>query len=44
MGGAEAIGPVLLNMNKAVNVLPMSCSVEEIVHLAAMTAVTAHGG
>ncbi|MBI5546379.1 MAG: NADP-dependent malic enzyme [Deltaproteobacteria bacterium] len=38
LGGAEVIGPVLLNMNKPVSVLPTSSGVDEIVHLAAMTA------
>ncbi len=39
LGGAEVIGPVLLGMNKPVNVLPTTSGVEEIVHLAAMTAL-----
>jgi malate dehydrogenase (oxaloacetate-decarboxylating)(NADP+) len=43
LGGAEVIGPVLLNMNKPVNVLQMSADVSEIVHLAAVTALRAQG-
>ncbi|MBI2565542.1 MAG: NADP-dependent malic enzyme [Candidatus Schekmanbacteria bacterium] len=44
VGGAEVIGPVLLGMNKPVNVLQMGCSVQAIVNLAAITAARAHGG
>jgi malate dehydrogenase (oxaloacetate-decarboxylating)(NADP+) len=43
LGGAEMIGPVLLNMNKPVNVVQMSAGVNEIVHLAAVTALRAQG-
>ncbi len=43
LGGAEVIGPVLLNMNKPVNVLQMATEVSDIVHLAAVTALRAQG-
>ncbi len=43
-GGAEVIGPVLLGMNSAVNVLQHNASVQDIVNLAAVTAVRAQGG
>ncbi len=43
-GGAEVIGPILLGMNKAVNVLQENASTESIVGLAAVTALRAHGG
>jgi len=41
---AEMIGPVLLNMNRPVNILQMGTGVNEIVHLAAVTALRAQGG
>jgi malate dehydrogenase (oxaloacetate-decarboxylating)(NADP+) len=43
MGGAEVIGPVLLGMQKPVNVLQMGTSVQSIVNLAAITALRAQG-
>jgi malate dehydrogenase (oxaloacetate-decarboxylating)(NADP+) len=43
-GGAEVIGPILLGMNQAVNVLQMNASVQDIVNLASITAVRAQGG
>jgi malate dehydrogenase (oxaloacetate-decarboxylating)(NADP+) len=43
-GGAEVIGPVLLGMNLPVNVLQNNASVQDIVNLAAVTAVRAQGG
>ncbi len=43
VGGAEVIGPVLLGMNRPVNVLQMGCSVQSIVNLAAITALRAQG-
>ena len=43
-GGAEVIGPLLLGMNKAVTVLQQNASTEDIVNLAAVTAVRAQGG
>ncbi|MFI5299754.1 MAG: phosphate acyltransferase, partial [Polyangiales bacterium] len=44
LGGAEVIGPILLGMNKAVNVLQQNASTQDIVNLAAVTALRAHGG
>jgi len=41
LGAAEVIGPVLLNMAKPVNVLQMASSVNDIVNLAAVTALRA---
>jgi malate dehydrogenase (oxaloacetate-decarboxylating)(NADP+) len=41
LGGAEVIGPVLLGMNKPVNVLQTGASVADIVNLAAVTALRA---
>ena len=41
LGGAEVIGPVLIGMNKPVNVLQMGASVSDIVNLAAVTALRA---
>jgi malate dehydrogenase (oxaloacetate-decarboxylating)(NADP+) len=41
LGGAEVIGPVLLGMNKPVNVLQTNAGVEAIVNLAAVTALRA---
>jgi malate dehydrogenase (oxaloacetate-decarboxylating)(NADP+) len=43
IAGAELIGPILLGMNKPVNVLQMGTSVGSIVNLAAMTALRAQG-
>ncbi|MFO0594679.1 MAG: NADP-dependent malic enzyme [Myxococcaceae bacterium] len=43
-GGAEVIGPVLLGMSLPVNVLQNNASVQDIVNLAAVTAVRAQGG
>ena len=43
-GGAEVIGPLLLGMNQAVNVLQNNASVQDIVNLAAVTAVRSQGG
>ncbi len=42
-GGAEVIGPVLLGMNGPVNVLQNNASTQDIVNLAAVTAVRAGG-
>jgi malate dehydrogenase (oxaloacetate-decarboxylating)(NADP+) len=43
LGGAEVIGPVLMGMSKPVNVLQQGASVQDVVNLAAMTAVRAQG-
>ena len=37
LGGAEAIGPILVGMNKAINVLQRSADVDEIVNMAMIT-------
>ena len=42
-GGAEVIGPILLGMNKPVNVLQANAGTQDIVNLAAITAVRAQG-
>jgi malate dehydrogenase (oxaloacetate-decarboxylating)(NADP+) len=42
--GAEVIGPLLLGMNKAVTVLQQNASVQDIVNIAAVTALRAQGG
>ena len=43
LGGAEVIGPVLMGMAQPVNVLQQGASVQDVVNLAAMTAVRAQG-
>jgi len=43
LGGAEVIGPVLLHMNRPVNILQMGSPVQQIVNLAAVTAARAPG-
>ena len=43
IGRAEVIGPVLLGMEKPVNVLQTNASVDAIVNLAAVTALRAQG-
>jgi malate dehydrogenase (oxaloacetate-decarboxylating)(NADP+) len=40
LGGAEAIGPILMGMQKPVNVLQHGMTVSEIVNVAAITAVS----
>jgi malate dehydrogenase (oxaloacetate-decarboxylating)(NADP+) len=37
IGGAEAIGPILVGMNKPINVLQRSSDVDEIVNMAMIT-------
>ena len=39
LGGADAIGPVLLGMNKPVHILQRGCSVQEILNLATLATV-----
>ncbi|MFL5441949.1 MAG: NADP-dependent malic enzyme [Myxococcales bacterium] len=41
LGGAEVIGPVLMGMAKPVNVLQQGAGLQDVVNLAAMTAVRA---
>jgi malate dehydrogenase (oxaloacetate-decarboxylating)(NADP+) len=41
VGGAEAIGPILLGMRYPVNVLQRGCSVDEVVNMAAYTGLQA---
>lgn len=41
IGGAELIGPVLMGLNKPIHVVPIDCSVREIVNMAALAAVDA---
>jgi malate dehydrogenase (oxaloacetate-decarboxylating)(NADP+) len=41
LGGAEAIGPILMGMSKPVHVLQRGAEVEEIVHMAALAVVDA---
>ncbi len=43
LGMAEAIGPILMGMNKPVHVLQMESSVREIVNMAAIAVVDAQG-
>jgi malate dehydrogenase (oxaloacetate-decarboxylating)(NADP+) len=40
-GGAEAVGPILLGMNKPVTVLQRNCDVDTIVSMAAITVAQA---
>ena len=41
LGGAEAVGPILMGMRKPVHVLQLGCDVRDIVHMAAIAAVDA---
>ncbi|MCX6246111.1 MAG: NADP-dependent malic enzyme [Bacteroidetes bacterium] len=41
IGGAEVIGPILMGINKPIHVVPMECSVREIVHMATIAVVDA---
>jgi malate dehydrogenase (oxaloacetate-decarboxylating)(NADP+) len=45
IGGAEVIGPILMGINKPIHVVPMECSVREIVHMTTIAAMDAqHAG
>jgi malate dehydrogenase (oxaloacetate-decarboxylating)(NADP+) len=44
MGGAEALGPILMGMAKPVHVLARGCGVEEIVNMASIAVVHAQAG
>jgi malate dehydrogenase (oxaloacetate-decarboxylating)(NADP+) len=39
LGGAEAIGPILVGMNKPVNVIPTGADVQDVVNIATFTAI-----
>lgn len=41
LGGVEAIGPLLLGMNKSVHILQMGCSSREIVNVSALAVIDA---
>ncbi len=41
LGGAKAVGPILMGMNKPVHVLQRGASVDDIVNLAAIAVVDA---
>ncbi|MBU0763277.1 MAG: NADP-dependent malic enzyme, partial [Bacteroidetes bacterium] len=41
IGGAEAIGPILLGMNKPIHILQIECSVREIVDMVTIAVVDA---
>lgn len=42
LGNSEAIGPILLGLNKSVHVLQLGSSVRQIVNMVAIAAVDAH--
>lgn len=41
IGGAEVIGPILMGMKKPIHVLPLGCSVREMIYLTAIAVVDA---
>ncbi len=41
IGGAEVIGPILMGINKPIHVVPMECSVREIVHMTTIAVLDA---
>ncbi|MEI7895795.1 MAG: NADP-dependent malic enzyme [bacterium] len=41
IGGAEVIGPILMGINKPIHVVPMECTVREIVHMTTIAVVDA---
>lgn len=41
IGGADAVGPILLGLNKSVHILQLGCSVREIVNMVAIAAIDA---
>lgn len=43
MGGAEAIGPILMGLNKSIHVLQMGSSVSEIVNMVTIAVIDAQG-
>ena len=40
LGGAEAIGPILIGMNKPANVIPTGADVQDVVNMATFTAMS----
>jgi malate dehydrogenase (oxaloacetate-decarboxylating)(NADP+) len=44
IGGAEVIGPILMGLKKPIHVVPIDCSVREIVNMASLAAVDAQLG
>ncbi len=43
IGGASAIGPILVGMRKPVNVLQQNCTAEDVVNMSIITALEAQG-
>jgi malate dehydrogenase (oxaloacetate-decarboxylating)(NADP+) len=41
IGGAEVIGPILMGINKPIHVVPIECTVREIVHMTTIAVVDA---
>lgn len=41
IGGAEVVGPILMGMKKPIHVVPIECSVREIVHMTTIAVVDA---
>ncbi|NVO03819.1 MAG: NADP-dependent malic enzyme [Bacteroidetes bacterium] len=41
IGGAEVIGPIIMGIKKPIHVVPMECSVREIVHMTTIAVVDA---
>ncbi|MGZ3710201.1 MAG: NADP-dependent malic enzyme [Bdellovibrionota bacterium] len=39
LGGAEAIGPILIGMNKPVNVIPTGADIQDVVNIAIFTSI-----
>jgi malate dehydrogenase (oxaloacetate-decarboxylating)(NADP+) len=40
LGGADAIGPILIGMNKPANVIPTGADVQDVVNIATFTSIT----
>jgi malate dehydrogenase (oxaloacetate-decarboxylating)(NADP+) len=40
LGGAEAVGPILIGMNKPVNVIPTGSDVQDVVNMATFTSIS----
>ncbi|TSA23480.1 MAG: NADP-dependent malic enzyme [Bacteroidetes bacterium] len=41
LGGAEVIGPILMGINKPIHVVPLECSVREVVHMTTIAVMDA---